>query len=181
MIGRESAQLERERTRIDWAGLPKWAGIVDVEEAQHVGMRTICPGCVLCLMLPIKRSSSASWMTESPPSCKRRTSSPRQPLPEFFLAVAEEIKVAVERAGSEAVWRELSPEELAAKNISIQAAVAQRLGEATYQAMPPHERQAADLFVHSGCCMHKDLHSRVGRRAWRRTGQPPDFNLQSCR
>lgn len=45
-------------------------------------------------------------------------------LPEFLLALAEETKIAVEQAGGEAAWRELSPEKLAAKNISIQAAVA---------------------------------------------------------
>ena len=65
------------------------------------------------------------------------------------------------------------------KNISIQAAVAQRLGEAAYQAMPPHERQLADLFVHSGCCMHKDLNAFKGgatsmAKYWTAAGlQPP--------
>ncbi|TBU57720.1 hypothetical protein BD310DRAFT_949181 [Dichomitus squalens] len=71
---------------------------------------------------------------------------------EFLLALAEETKAAVEAAGGETAWRHLSPEALAAKNISIQQSAA-------YLSMPEHERQLADLFIHGGCCMHKDLNA----------------------
>ncbi|TBU27031.1 hypothetical protein BD311DRAFT_789384 [Dichomitus squalens] len=57
----------------------------------------------------------------------------------FLLALAEETRSVVEAAGGETAWRQLSPEDLAAKNVSIQQAEA-------YQAMPQHERQLADLF-----------------------------------
>lgn len=119
------------------------------------------------------------WVTSVKREVREEKAVAAAPLPEFLLALAEETKSAVERAGGESVWRELSPEALAAQNISIQAAVAQRLGEAAYQAMPDHERQLADLFIHGGCCMHKDLNAFKGgatrmAKYWGAAGlQPP--------
>ncbi|TBU36763.1 hypothetical protein BD309DRAFT_984732 [Dichomitus squalens] len=65
-------------------------------------------------------------------------------MPGFLLALAEETRSVVKAAGGET------------------QAVAHHLGEEAYQAMPQHERQLADLFVHGGCCMHKDLNAFKG-------------------
>ncbi|KAI8995694.1 hypothetical protein BD414DRAFT_506349 [Trametes punicea] len=86
-------------------------------------------------------------------------------LPEFLLALAEKMKAAVEAAGGETAWQQLSPEDLATRNISIQQAVVHHLQEAAYEAMPQHEHQLADLFVYGGCCMHNHLNAFKGRAA----------------
>ncbi|KAH9857367.1 hypothetical protein C2E23DRAFT_720354 [Lenzites betulinus] len=88
--------------------------------------------------------------------------------------LAEEAAAAVERAGGAESWAQLTAEELEDVNLGIRQAVISRLGEATYQSLPQSERQLADLFIHAGCCMHKELNSVKGGNTrmmfWAKTG-----------
>ncbi|TBU38668.1 hypothetical protein BD309DRAFT_983517 [Dichomitus squalens] len=124
------------------------------------------------------------WVKTVRREVREETATAAASLPEFLLALAEETKAAVEAAGGETAWRHLSPEALAAKNISIQQSVAHHLGEAAYLSMPEHERQLADLFIHGGCCMHKDLNAFKGgatrmAKYWAAAGLRPPVLLMN--
>ncbi|EJF56359.1 hypothetical protein DICSQDRAFT_71664 [Dichomitus squalens LYAD-421 SS1] len=84
------------------------------------------------------------------------------PLPELLLALAEETNAAVARAGGADAWSQLSSEEIKTENLMIQQSVANRLGEEAYNALPDTERLVANMFIHGGCCMHKELNAFKG-------------------
>ncbi|EIW58834.1 uncharacterized protein TRAVEDRAFT_101714, partial [Trametes versicolor FP-101664 SS1] len=93
--------------------------------------------------------------------------------------LAEEAAAAVERAGGTDAWAQLSPDELDAENLCIRKSIIKRLGEAAYNNLPEADKQVADLFVHAGCCMHKELNAVKGGNTrlmgyWAKAGvQPP--------
>ncbi|TFK77921.1 hypothetical protein K466DRAFT_441072, partial [Polyporus arcularius HHB13444] len=83
-------------------------------------------------------------------------------VPELVLIIAEETMASVERAGGTEVWGQLSAEQLGAKDLEIGKEVILRLGHEAFEALPEGERELAEVFVHSGCCMHKDLNAMKG-------------------
>ncbi|KAI0323924.1 hypothetical protein GY45DRAFT_1213602, partial [Cubamyces sp. BRFM 1775] len=93
--------------------------------------------------------------------------------------LAEEVAAAVESAGGADAWAALTPEEIDTANLEIRRSIIRRLGEDAYGALPEQERQLADLLVHAGCCMHKELNAVKGGNArmmkfWSLAGlQPP--------
>ncbi|KAH9885777.1 hypothetical protein C8Q73DRAFT_814396 [Cubamyces lactineus] len=93
--------------------------------------------------------------------------------------LAEEVSTAVGDAGGAEVWSALTTEQLDKANVAIRRSVITRLGEDAYAALPESEKQLADLFVHAGCCMHKELNSVKGGNSrmassWSKSGfQPP--------
>lgn len=76
--------------------------------------------------------------------------------------LAEEAAAAVQRAGGTDAWAQLSADELEVENKRIRKSIINRLGEAAYNNLPEADRQVADLFVHAGCCMHKELNAVKG-------------------
>lgn len=87
-------------------------------------------------------------------------------VPELLLIVAEETTAAMECAGGDGAWSELTPEELGARNSEIAQAVILRIGEDAYNKLSNEEQGLADLFVHAGCCMHKELNTVKGGYAY---------------
>ncbi|KAI1781781.1 hypothetical protein LXA43DRAFT_1105333 [Ganoderma leucocontextum] len=80
---------------------------------------------------------------------------------DLLLRLAEETARAVEKIGREA-WDALTPEELAAQDQEIRRAVHVALGEEAYSQCSDTEKRKIDLFVHAGCCMHKELNAVKG-------------------
>ncbi|KAL7282534.1 hypothetical protein ACG7TL_004005 [Trametes sanguinea] len=76
--------------------------------------------------------------------------------------LAEEAAAAVERAGGADAWSQLEPDQLEVKNLHIRERIIGRLGEAAYEDLPETDKELADLFVHAGCCMHKELNAVKG-------------------
>ncbi|KAJ8489944.1 hypothetical protein ONZ51_g2649 [Trametes cubensis] len=121
----------------------------------------------------------AEWKTQ----CDREVRGKRaieQLAPLDLLPIlAEEVATAVESAGGADAWAALMPEEINIANLEIRQSMIARLGEAAYSALPEPERQLADLFIHAGCCMHKELNAVKGgntrmMKFWSAAGlQPP--------
>lgn len=80
----------------------------------------------------------------------------------FISLIATETGAAVEQLGGPDAWAALPPEELDRENTRIRDAVVMRLGEEAYVQLSEPERELVDLFVHAGCCMHKELNSVKG-------------------
>ncbi|KAJ8481993.1 hypothetical protein ONZ51_g5623 [Trametes cubensis] len=76
--------------------------------------------------------------------------------------LAEEVSAAMDNAGGTEAWSMLTNEELDEANMAIRQSVITRLGEASYAALPEADKQLASLFVHAGCCMHKELNAVKG-------------------
>ena len=83
-------------------------------------------------------------------------------VPELVLIIAEESMAAVEHAGGAEAWGQLTAEELGPKDLEIGRSIIQRMGEEAFESLPDAERELAEVFVHSGCCMHKDLNAVKG-------------------
>ncbi|RDX46785.1 hypothetical protein OH76DRAFT_1442708 [Lentinus brumalis] len=83
----------------------------------------------------------------------------------FHYLISEETHAALERLGGPDAWAELLPEQLDVETTRIREAVVMRLGEDDYAQLSEEERELVDLFVHAGCCMHKELNSVKGGNA----------------
>ncbi|KAI0324778.1 hypothetical protein GY45DRAFT_1349231 [Cubamyces sp. BRFM 1775] len=93
--------------------------------------------------------------------------------------LAEEVAAAMDHVGGTEAWSMLTDKELDGANLEIRRSVITRLGEELYAALPDGEKQLADMFVHAGCCMHKELNAVKGgssrmAQSWSKFGlQPP--------
>ncbi|KAJ3831591.1 hypothetical protein F5878DRAFT_549340 [Lentinula raphanica] len=91
----------------------------------------------------------------------------------FYLAAWNAKKL--EEVGGIDAWNCLSPREQAVKDSSIAQRLITELGQAEYDSLGVDERREIDLFIWSGCCMHKDLNSFKGGNSemmgeWERLG-----------
>ncbi|KAJ3765296.1 hypothetical protein FB446DRAFT_795198 [Lentinula raphanica] len=91
----------------------------------------------------------------------------------FYLAAWNTKKL--EEVGGIDAWNCLSPREQAVKDSSIAQRLITELGQAEYDSLGVDERREIDLFIWSGCCMHKDLNSFKGGNSemmgeWERLG-----------
>ncbi|OJT11000.1 hypothetical protein TRAPUB_12483, partial [Trametes pubescens] len=103
---------------------------------------------------------------------------------ELLPTLAEETASAVERAGGAEAWAQLTLEELEQRNHELQKTIINRLGEEAYQALPDTNKQFIDLFVHAGCCMHKELNTVKGGNTrmmayWKSAGLEPPILLMN--
>jgi hypothetical protein len=68
-------------------------------------------------------------------------------------------------------WACLLDEEKAARDAAVHEEIIVHLSKAEYEALSDDKRHAVDLFIHAGCCMHKELNSCKGGNssmtAWR--------------
>lgn len=112
------------------------------------------------------------WKTTSDREVRGEKALPTLPLAELLLIVAEETAAVMDRAnGAQAE----TPEEMAERDLEIARGVIRRVGEDSYAALPQAEREVAELFVHAGCCMHKELNAAKGgysrlQRFWKSRG-----------
>ena len=104
------------------------------------------------------------------------------PLEELMALVTGENEKMMERAGGLEKWSQLAPkarDELA-NDVLRQCRIV--LGEQVYQALSDDEKRLADLFIWSGCGMHKDLNAVKGgytkmATVWRMNGEKPPISL----
>ena len=80
-------------------------------------------------------------------------------LTELLLIVAEETTSLLEHTGD---IEEATSEDLNTRNQEIARTVLLRIGEEAYNELSDEEQGLADLFVHAGCCMHKELNTVKG-------------------
>jgi len=96
------------------------------------------------------------------------------PVNELVALVMEENERVMEMEGGLGAWSRLAPEardELAGE---VLRRCRIRLGEQAYQALSEEDKRLADLFIWSGCGMHKDLNAvKGGTKGWSRFGQNP--------
>ncbi|KIM74390.1 hypothetical protein PILCRDRAFT_92576 [Piloderma croceum F 1598] len=59
-------------------------------------------------------------------------------------------------------WNLLSDEEKGERDAAAHEQIIVSLGQAQYEALSDSERHAVDLFIHAGCCMHKETNSCKG-------------------
>ncbi|KAI0738461.1 hypothetical protein C8Q80DRAFT_1113708 [Daedaleopsis nitida] len=81
---------------------------------------------------------------------------------ELLYVLAEETAAVAMNLGGIQVWETLSPEVRAEHHDAIIRATRRKLGEAAFAALSDMEKRHASLFVHSFCCMHKDLNAFKG-------------------
>ncbi|OSC96596.1 hypothetical protein PYCCODRAFT_1378837 [Trametes coccinea BRFM310] len=115
------------------------------------------------------------WKTTCDRELRGEKERARMPVAELLLIVAEETTAAIEREGGTVAWDQLSAEDLERRNTEIARAVILRVGEDAYEELPGDERDLADLFIHAGCCMHKELNTVKGgyaklERFWKDSG-----------
>ncbi|KAJ7719825.1 hypothetical protein B0H16DRAFT_1794260 [Mycena metata] len=91
-------------------------------------------------------------------------------------------KKVADAAGGEEAWNALSPAEQTDRDGKLMAEIVAVLGKEAYDALSPEDRRAMDLFVGSGCCMHKDQNSFKGGNSemlleWKKIGAVPPVLL----
>ena len=91
----------------------------------------------------------------------------------FYLAAWNEKKL--HDVGGIDAWNQLSPSEQAEKDAALLRQIITALGQEEYNSLSDQERREIDLFIWSGCCMHKDLNSFKGGNtemmaAWKKLG-----------
>lgn len=94
------------------------------------------------------------------------------------LIIAEETGQMIDSLGGPVVWQQLDTATQARHHNELWASIARRYGQAAFDAMTPSEKRAADFFVWTGCCMHKDLNAVKGGNArmqqyWSKAGVAP--------
>jgi len=88
----------------------------------------------------------------------------------------------VKKIGGYERWEVLSETEQAELGRELIRATNIHLGEEAYQRLSPEEKQRADLYVWSGCGMHKDLNAVKGGAEemaewWEKSGKAPPVQL----
>jgi hypothetical protein len=84
--------------------------------------------------------------------------SPLDSLPLISKACDDKIK----DVGGFDAWTALSDEERDHHDAGTYEWIILLLGEAEYQALSPEDKCIVNLFIHAGCCMHKELNSCKG-------------------
>src|SRR6266849_5619527 len=79
--------------------------------------------------------------------------------------VAEACDEKITAAGGLEQWNSLSKEEQEEKDAEAYAQIIMHLGEDAYDALSAEDQHAVDLFIHAGCCMHKELNTCKGGNA----------------
>lgn len=104
------------------------------------------------------------------------------PLKELLTLVTGENRKMMERVGGLDEWSRLAPEvqDELAKEVFHRCRI--MLGEQAYQALSDDEKRLADLFIWSGCGMHKDLNAVKGgctrmAMVWLMNGVEPPISL----
>ena len=107
-----------------------------------------------------------------------------EPLSKTKDVLAMKGREMVERIGGWEHWRSLSEVEQAKFGRELIHETNIHLGEEAYQCLSEEEKRKVDLFVWSGCGMHKDLNAVKGgaeRMAewWEESGEMPPLELMS--
>ncbi|KIY61168.1 hypothetical protein CYLTODRAFT_460087 [Cylindrobasidium torrendii FP15055 ss-10] len=81
----------------------------------------------------------------------------------------------ISNVGGVKAWDALEPEERAARNLATLDSMIESLGREAFEALSEADRRALELYVWSGCCMHKDQNSFKGgndamQLAWKKLG-----------
>lgn len=104
------------------------------------------------------------------------------PLEELVALVTGENEKMMERAGGLGKWGQLAPEirDELANDVFRQCRI--MLGKEAYDALSDDEKRLADLFIWSGCGMHKDLNAVKGgctrmAAVWVTKGVEPPISL----
>lgn len=104
------------------------------------------------------------------------------PLKELLTLVTGENRKMMERVGGLDEWSRLAPkvQDELAKEVFHWCRI--MLGEQVYQALSDDEKRLADLFIWSGCGMHKDLNAVKGgctrmAMVWLMNGVEPPISL----
>jgi hypothetical protein len=81
---------------------------------------------------------------------------------ELLPVISEVCDRKIAAVGGYEKWFSLSPEEQVFHDASAYEKLVELLGAAAYEALAPEEKQFVNLFIHAGCCMHKELNSNKG-------------------
>lgn len=83
-------------------------------------------------------------------------------LAELLPILVEETNTAMEKIGGASEWANLTPEGRTEHNRTITDSLISRIGQEALDSLPEDERALAELYVHGGCCMHKELNAMKG-------------------
>ena len=122
------------------------------------------------------------WKVECDREARGFLASLSVPTDDLVGLVMEENEKMMENAGGLGAWSQLAPQtrDELAEEVLHQCRV--QLGEQAYQDLSEEEKRLADLFIWSGCGMHKDLNTVKGAykkmvTVWSNLGSSPPIDL----
>ncbi|KAE9392205.1 hypothetical protein BT96DRAFT_1000611 [Gymnopus androsaceus JB14] len=77
----------------------------------------------------------------------------------LFPFIAEATATVVKDAGGHEIWNSLSEDEQAYRKEEVYRALYRRLGQEAFEKLTPTQQRTIDLFIWSGCEIHKDLNT----------------------
>ena len=86
-------------------------------------------------------------------------------IPEMLELLSKANSQKIAAVGGQLKWARLSEAERLKADAEMMSAVVLKLGHDAYVHLPNEEQDRIDLFVHSGCAMHKDLNCFKGGSA----------------
>lgn len=100
------------------------------------------------------------------------------------MDLIELLQVITEVRGITA-WNSLSEEEQDNQQALAHVCVISRIGNDTYDSLGPEEKRIVNLFIHMGCCMHKEMNSGKGSnsfmmKSWDEAEIPGPIKLMNC-
>ena len=122
------------------------------------------------------------WKVECDREMRGYQASLSVPVDDLVAMVTEENEMMMRNVGGLEGWSRLIPKVQGdlAEGVLRQCRI--RLGEQVYQALAEEDRRLTDLFIWSGCGMHKDLNAVKGgykrmATVWSKPGALPPINL----
>lgn len=104
----------------------------------------------------------SDWQTEA--DCRlrgKRTVLEMDPI-ELLQVITEVNDDKILSVGGITAWNSLSEEEQDNQQALAHARVISRIGNDAYDSLGPEEKRIVNLFIHMGCCMHKEMNSGKG-------------------